>query len=724
LSTRSLKAQLNPEQWAAVSHGEGPQLVLAGAGSGKTRVITYRIAWLVTERGVDPGSIVAVTFTNKAASEMKERVEALLGSSSPSALSSFVGTFHRFCLALLRRHGGRVGLSPDFAIFDSGDQIQLVKKALKSEQLDPASFTPNSMLSGISAAKSRLLDPDRYESQAEGFFHQRLARVYRRYQGFLAEANAVDFDDMLSLGVRLLRENEEILGRFRRSLEVLLVDEFQDTNEAQMELVRTLVGPDGSLTAVGDEDQAIYRWRGADPGHILEFERSFPGAVVRKLERNYRSTRAILDGASALVSHNVRRRGKTLWTEAEDGEPIALYRGGDEEDEARWVARKVSRLKGEYGLGEMAVLVRTHAQTRALEEAFLAGEIPYSLVGGMRFYERAEIKDLIAYLRLLRNPRDGYSLERVLNQPPRGIGKGTRDLLGQRARELGVPLWDALAQDTFGGFSSRAARALEGFRDLIRGLTNLAGRVPLRELLEQLVRATGYEELCLKSEEGRARLENIQELISAAQVISGELDQDLQLTAFLDHISLVTDLDGWDNRQGVSLMTLHSAKGLEFPVVIIAGLEEGLLPHFNAQDSPDDVEEERRLLYVGMTRARKRLFLSCCRRRRVAGRFQDRNPSPFLDEIPSRSLEVETSLQWRQGGQGRAVYQFFGRQVPEDPVAEGSGVRKGSRVRHPTLGPGVVLETHGEGDDARLTVFFERAGKRKLVARYANLEPL
>ncbi len=763
--TLELERQLNPEQVAAVTHGEGPQLVLAGAGSGKTRVITYRIFWLIEEMGVDPGYIAAMTFTNKAAGEMRERVEDLLGI---HPLPTSVGTFHRYGLILLRRYGERVGLRRDFHILDAADQLGLVKEALAGEGLSETAFSPRSVLAQISSAKNRLIEPAAYEARAQNFFEKKVSALYRRYQGLLGQASGVDFDDLISLSVKLLSTDLELRERIRYRTRFLLVDEYQDTNHAQLRLIQELSSEDGNLTAVGDEDQGIYRWRGADLNNILDFEASFPNAVVRKLERNYRSTQTILDVSGALIAHNVNRRGKRLWTDTGAGPKAELYKASDEVDEAAWIIKTLQRLRGNFRLSDMAILVRTNAQTRAIEDELLEKEIPYSLVGGVRFYDRAEIKDLVAYLRVLRNPRDNFSLMRIINLPPRGIGKSTLELLHDRAVQLGQPLWDVLYLDDLGTLPARSATALRKFRDLIVGLQNTAGEMPLPALLDRLLEATAYTDLYKEDDpEDQARLENIQEFLSAAQEFteansynSGS-DQDL-LTSFLDHVALVTDLDTLQSEKGVSLMTLHSAKGLEFKAVVVAGLEDGLLPHFNSQGAREDVEEERRLLYVGMTRARERLFLSCCRRRRMAGRYQDQAESPFLAELPDQLLDVHASpdlfSRERYDQRTQSVYSFFGggpsraasapslpprtapssyqpsgygrsaptRQVVPEPesAAPRRTIRRGSRVRHPTLGNGVVLELEGDGDEARLTVFFEKSGKRKLLAKFANLEML
>ncbi len=733
-SELDLENQLNEQQLAAVTHGEGPQLILAGAGSGKTRVITYRVAWLVKEVGIDPRSIVAVTFTNKAAGEMRERVEKLL---AIYPLPTFVGTFHRFALGLLRKWGERISVSRGFSIFDRDDQIALVKKALAKENLAESSFPPRRMLAAIGAAKNRLLGPQAFEAEADGFFASRVARVYRHYQGMLVDSSALDFDDMLRLAVELLVKEPELQERLRSRIHYLLVDEFQDTNYAQMRLVSLLAGKSGNLTAVGDEDQGIYRWRGADLSNVLEFEKSFPNATIRKLERNYRSTQNILTAAGDLVAHNRNRRGKRLWTDAGAGDQIELYKARDEQDEANWVANTLQGLTADgRAWKEMGVLVRTNAQTRAFEEQFLKRQIPYELVGGTHFYARAEIKDLVAYLRVLRNPRDDLSLLRILNNPPRGIGKATLELLQGRADERSQSLWDALTGSELGSFPARGAKALAQFRDLIQGLQAEAEERPLPSLLDRLLEETGYARMYDKDDpEAYARLENIREFVTAAQEFTEERleagESDL-LTAFLDHAALVSDIDLWREAGGVSLMTLHSAKGLEFPVVMVTGLEEGVLPHFNAGGQTEDLEEERRLLYVGMTRAREQLFLSHCRRRRVAGYYQDQQESQFLAELPEGIVNVTRSPELFYDERSSGVASFFdrgrGTAAPSSRGPQSSqaypGLKKGRRVRHATLGEGVVLELDGDGLEGKLTVYFDRVGKRRLAAKYAKLEVL
>jgi DNA helicase-2/ATP-dependent DNA helicase PcrA len=738
-------AALNPEQLVAAQHGAGPQLVLAGAGSGKTRVITYRIAWLVQELGVDPYQITAVTFTNKAAGEMRSRVEDLV---QIYPLPAFVGTFHRFALRLLRTYGERLDLARDFTIFDVKDQRMLVKKALAAEGLEEGSFQPRAVLAAISSAKNKLLTPAQYEAMVNDFFRIRVAKVYRRYQKLMREAGGIDLDDMIMLSLKLLQDHDSLRERVLQRTLNLLVDEFQDTNHAQLSLIQELCDPAGNLTAVGDEDQGIYSWRGAELENILRFERFFPNAAIHKLERNYRSTQNILDASGAVVAHNRDRRGKSLWTEAGGGEKIRLYQSRDELDEARWLVRQLQRYEADYPLSEMAILVRTNAQTRTLEDELLRQKMPYTLVGGLRFYERAEIKDLIAYLRLLKNPRDNFSLSRILNRPPRGIGRGTQDSLLDLAAEHRMSMWEILLSEKLDGIPARGAKALLRFRDMAQGLIDEAAGLPLRPILANVLEATTYAAMYDKPDmESQSKLENIQEFLSAAQEFTenhafrGE-DDDL-LTSFLDHASLTSDLDSLSNGQGVSVMTLHSAKGLEFAVAAVSGLEEGLLPHFNSSASEESFEEERRLLYVGMTRAERHLLLTSCDRRRIAGRYQDQRPSPFLAEIPSTLLEVEESPEHYRHDQAGNVNSFFhrsGRQASSGgnssrrervlestreyhPEAAEGGLRKGLQVRHATLGKGVVLAIDGNGDDARLTVVFESVGRRKLIARYARLEP-
>jgi DNA helicase II / ATP-dependent DNA helicase PcrA len=751
------KNALNPEQLAAVEHGDGPLLVIAGAGSGKTRVITYRIAWLIHEKGVAPNAIVALTFTNKAAAEMRERLEELL---ARHPLETFVGTFHRFALRLLRTHAAKVGLPQDFAILDASDQLKIVKEALRAAYISEDNLRPQAVLGAISKAKNRLITPTVYERTADDFFSRQVAKVYVHYQANLRSKGAVDFDDMLLLSVELLRANERVRTRERERVRYLLVDEFQDTNQVQLALIHELIGDSGRLMVVGDEDQSIYRWRGAEIENILGFEKNFADAGTKKLERNYRSTQNILDASGAVVARNSLRRGKRLWTEAGAGEKILLFYGRDEQEEARFITNALVGVQNKVAANEMAVLLRTNAQTRAFEEEFMRRGLAYSLIAGVRFYERAEIKDLLAFLRLLRRPDDALSLSRVLNVPPRGIGRTTQEGLERLATQSGRGVWQTLQDERALDltFPARAANALRDFRNLIAGLRQEAEILPLPALLHLVLERTKYLQMLKPTDpEDQARRENLDELLTAAKEFTetrtfGQ-DDDV-LGAFLDHASLASDTDTLGG-PGITVMTLHAAKGLEFEVVAIAGLEEGLLPHFNAARVAEDIEEERRLFYVGMTRAKSRLIISSCRRRRVAGNWQDQEPSRFLDELPSAYLKTESSASLYgatpsfSDSRSNTVNSFFGRAQldnieavtpeveevrPEPPrfrqstnfgiETSGGAIKRGSRVRHQKLGLGKVMTIEGSGDDARLEIFFEGVGRRKMVAKFANLEVL
>ena len=701
---------------------------------------------------------------------MRERALDLVGGEG----NLFVGTFHRFCVRLLRRYGDRLKLRRDFAIVDAPDQLRLIKAALKEENLDDQAFRPRAVQGRISAAKNRLLSPKAFEDQAVDYFDRHVSGVFRRYQSELRRSGGVDFDDLIACTVRLLRDDEEVGDRVRGRFRHLLVDEFQDTNYAQLELIKSLwSGPDGSvsgLTAVGDEDQSIYGWRGAELENLLHFERHFPDAEVLKLERNYRSTQNILDASGAVIARNEERRGKRLWTDAGAGDPLALYYAYDQDDEARWVVETVGNLRRDgLDYGEMAILVRTNAQTRALEDQLLRSEIPYCLVAGVRFYERAEIKDLIAYLRVIANPRDNLSLLRILNQPRRGIGKRTEEFLTRRAGRMGHSLWDAIRIGPLQDLPAQSRRAVERFQRLIEALRAEADRQPLVDLVAGTLVAAGFEALYEKGDdEAQERLANLRELVSSARDFetaheleglpaavaaeSATADEDpptSPLADFLDYVALVSDTDGLAGDLGVALMTLHSAKGLEYPAVFVTGLEDGLLPHFFSGQAPRDIEEERRLLYVGMTRAERRLFLSACRRRMISGVFQDQDPSPFLLDVPEDLVDTKWSSGIYGGPRTAGVRSFFSAEPssgasgfrptsssrprpgrhrrPGRPASRstlGAGVRPGAHVRHATLGKGVVLQLEGEGDDAKLTVFFDKAGKRKLIRRYAPLEVL
>ena len=737
---------LNERQRQAVMATAGPLLVLAGAGSGKTRVITYRIAYLIDCEGVAPQNILAVTFTNKAADEMRQRVRALLG--RRGGPQPWISTFHSLCVRLLRRDGPAAGIRRDFTIYDEDDQAAVVKKVMKELGLEERVAPARGVLARISHAKNHGITPQQFYANSSDPRSEQVAVIYERYQQALRRANALDFDDLLLDGLRLLATSPETADKYTRRFRHVLVDEYQDTNRIQYELVWHLSRLHRNLCVVGDEDQSIYGWRGADLRNILEFEKDFPEARTIRLEQNYRSTKAILAGAGAVVAHNVARKGKTLWTENPQGEALGLYEAPDGENEALFVADQISRCLRESPEGRVAVLYRMNAQSRLLEEAMRRYALPYHIVGGFSFYERAEIRDLISYLKLARNPEDSLALLRIINTPPRSIGKGTTERLERYALENSLSLWNALEgalRDQV--LATRAHAAVSEFRRLGEDLVALAqAGAPVTDLLRAILDRTRY--LQILEEEGTpeafSRVENIQELLNAAQD-AGERGE--TLSDFLDHAALVTEADDYDERARVSLMTLHAAKGLEFPVVFIVGLEEGVFPHSRSMASQAALEEERRLCYVGMTRAQQRLILTRAdyRRRYGTESLDPSEPSRFLSEVPAELLE-------NMGGQRRRrrrvaysgevynslenIAQFFAaRGVPlplkSPPQAHGAevkpkpsapGFQLGQRVRHAKYGVGLILRREGQGDDAKVTVSFPGYGLRKLVEKYARLE--
>ena len=730
MSESPLLAGLNPQQREAVLAADGPVLILAGAGSGKTRVITHRLAYLILERGVPGDAILAVTFTNKAAGEMKARAEALLAG---RALQTWISTFHAFCVRLLRREAAAAGLKPGFLIYDTDDQLQTVREALRALDLSEKLHPPRRLLSRISARKNTGRDPE--EVEAGSFAESTFARVAERYRQSLAAAGALDFDDLLLRSVSLLQGDAAVRERWQHRFRYLLVDEYQDTNQAQYELVRLLAGPLGNVTVVGDEDQSIYSWRGAQISNILDFEHDFPGARVLRLEENYRSTQAILDAASALVAHNERRKGKTLRAVKPRGLPVSLYEAADEFDEATFVVQEIAARRG----SRAAVLFRMNAQSRLFEEALLQRRIPYVVVGGVGFYERREVKDVLAYMRLVVNPDDAVAFRRILNVPTRGIGARTVEEIERRAAERGVSPWEALDYVVDEAvLPARATQPLARFRELLNGLRDDALRLTIKGLLERILAGTGYSAMLAgdDTQESQDRLENLAELLSAAADYEAALESPT-LTGFLDRAALLTDADQVQGEAPVVLMTLHAAKGLEFGRVFLVGLEEGLVPHSRSLGSTESLEEERRLCYVGMTRAMEQLTLSWAQSRAVFGQRRLSERSRFLDEIPADSLRV-------QGGGGRGwrgeakprTSRFAidepewarpsgrpGRTAPAPlPSSSAAEFRPGLRVRHPLFGVGTVLRSEGAGLELKLTVSFAGVGAKKLVARYAGLE--
>ena len=720
-----LLAGLNLQQREAVLATEGPVLILAGAGSGKTRVITHRIAHLVLDKGVPSESILAVTFTNKAAGEMKARAEALLPG---QPLRTVLSTFHSFCVRVLRRDAEAAGLPRDFVIYDEDDQLAAVREALKALDLPEKLHAPRRVLSRISARKNAARSDAAEAETEDSVATATLARIAERYRQTLDAAGALDFDDLLLRAVALLDREPAVRDAYRRRFPYVLVDEYQDTNRAQYELVRHLAGPQGNITVVGDEDQSIYSWRGADIQNILDFETDFPGARVLRLEENYRSSQGILDAASALVAHNRRRKGKTLRAVKAAGEAVRLHQAADEYQEAAWVVGRIAALRDS---GRSAVLFRMNAQSRLFEEGLLRHGIPYEVVGGVGFYERREVKDLLSYLRLVLNPRDTIALRRVINVPARGIGDKTVEEITRVATARGLSPWEAVAAvEEESLLPGRATQPLRRFREMVTGLREDAARLGVKGLLTRTLEVTGYAAALAQepSQESQDRLENLAELLSAAADYEAR-DESPTLAGFLDRVSLLSDVDRSPGQAPILLMTFHSAKGLEFESTFLVGLEEGLVPHSRSASNPEALEEERRLVYVGMTRAMERLHLTWAQSRQVFGQRRLCEPSRFLSEIPRDRLEVtadaayEVPVRERRPGTWRPRPGAPARDPgPPAPGLPAHAMRPGVKVRHPLFGVGTVLRSEGEGDDLKLTVSFTGIGAKRLVARYAGLE--
>ncbi|HEX2048347.1 MAG TPA: DNA helicase PcrA, partial [Acidimicrobiales bacterium] len=723
-------------QQEAVTHPGGPLLIVVGAGSGKTRVLTSRVAWLIKDQGVSPFEILAITFTNKAADEMKGRVAALVG---PVARKMWVSTFHSACVRILRRDGHHLGYSSSFTIYDQADSERLTGYVIRDHNLDPKRFPPRQVHATISAAKNELVAVDAYADRARGPFEKRIAEVYRDYQRRLVDANAMDFDDLLVRTVELFRRQPDVLGHYQERFIHILVDEFQDTNRAQNEIVVELAARHRNICVVGDSDQSVYRFRGADIRNILEFEEKFPDATVVVLEQNYRSTSTILDAANAVIANNAMRRPKALWTEQVGGELIRRYFAEDEHEEAGWVAGEMQRLheSENYRWGEMAVFYRTNAQSRVLEEQLVRLKIPYRVVGGTRFYDRREVKDALAYLRAVVNPSDEVSVRRVVNVPKRGVGDTSLARLEAWATSRGRTFADALAKADEAGVSGRALTGVNQLVDLLDELRGLSEAGPSTVLEAVLVR-TGYvrELEADGSIEAQGRLENLAELVGVAREfedIAAAEGREATVAAFLESVSLVADADQIpDDGSSVVLMTLHTAKGLEFPAVFVIGLEDGVFPHLRSLGEPEELEEERRLCYVGITRARQRLYLSHAWSRSLFGSTQYNPPSRFLKEIPEHLTELVEGSRSR----GRSATGAWGRDRMVEaasrppsatrPVrttgAERLGIRVGDDVVHGKWGEGVVLEMIGSGDSAEVVVRFPSVGEKRLLLSWAPLK--
>jgi len=715
-------AALNPAQREAVEAIEGPVLILAGPGSGKTKVITHRVAYLIKSCGVSPNNIIAVTFTNKAAREMKERLEQLLGQ-AVEALT--LGTFHAICARILRREGKAIGLDSSFVIYDEADQLSLIKQALEELSLDPKQYAPRTLRSAIGGAKSRLINPEDYAQRVSSYFEEIVHRVYQLYQQLLNQGQAVDFDDLLMKTVQLFQHHPQILKRYQSKYVHVLVDEFQDTNVVQYMLMKNLAGKYRNLCVVGDPDQSIYSWRFADLRNILSFEKDYPEAKVVFLEQNYRSTKTILEVASDIISANLQRKPKTLWTENEDGASVTVIESYNAEEEAQSVVNEIERLIGQeqISLKDCAVMYRINAQSRALEETFLRYGVPYRLVGGTRFYLRREIKDIIAYLRLIHNTQDNISLVRIINVPVRGIGHRTLSQLQSWAKAHNFPLFDAIKQVSNEKIlPQRTSQTLAAFNTVIAELIAQSRELSLSALLDKILEHTRYKEYILNKEDGDDRWENIVELRSVAREYD-ELNPEEALAAFLEKVSLVSDIDELNEKaDAVTLITLHQAKGLEFPVVFIVGLEEGILPHRKSFDDPEDMEEERRLFYVGITRAKERLYLLRSYRRSLFGGSTANLPSRFLQDI-SPHLTSPKGL-WEDSSTPVVSPTFNqGSQSPPSPP-EALALRVGDHVCHSKFGFGIVMNCFHTRDDQELTVAFEEAGVKKLLASLAPLEKI
>ncbi|MDZ7779370.1 MAG: UvrD-helicase domain-containing protein [Gemmatimonadota bacterium] len=740
---------LNPEQLRATEHVEGPLLVLAGAGSGKTRVLTARICHLIHEHGVPADRVLAVTFTNKAAAEMRERIGGLLGR-EPSGM--WVGTFHALGARLLRRHGDRLGWDRTFSIFDADQSLRLVKSVQEAVGLDPKRWNPKAIRSEMSNAKNQLVDAARFAMDNEesfDLFARTVAKVYPEYQKTLEHQNAFDFDDLLMKPVQLFEQVPELLERYQERFQFILVDEYQDTNRAQYRFVELLAARHRNVMVVGDDDQSIYRWRGADIRNILDFEEGFPGAQVVRLERNYRSTQAILDAANQVISENVDRKGKTLTTERAGGEPITVSETLDERDEARWIVGDLEqriRDNSTWTYRSCAILYRTNAQARALEDAFRRAGVTYQVVGSVRFYERREIQDVLGYLRLISNPRDEVAFDRVVNYPRRGIGLTSLEHLRRWATANGATLLEAAERaDEVPEIRAAATGSLVRFAQLVREFSVRATQVGVGALLEELVeRLDLLRHLHDEGPEGEDRARNVAELIAGAvdfdagaetAVDLDDADRFTELDLYLQQVALVADVDRLDpDADTVTLMTLHNAKGLEFPLVYIAGMEEGLFPLGRAYDDPAALEEERRLFYVGITRAEDKLSLTWARQRRRAGDFTHNTRSSFVDAVPEHLVEERRSDRLRtrsrsDAGSGRATPRPSARSEAASESDPDLSLNQdlprftqGERVVHPTFGSGAVVEVTGFGRDLKVTVDFDDAGRKKLLARYASLE--
>lgn len=716
-----LLTRLNPVQREAVQHTEGPLLILAGAGSGKTRVLTYRIAYLIREKGVSPFNILAITFTNKAAREMQERIEGLIGHRESQNI--WVSTFHAACVRILRREMDHLGYDSSFAIYDTHDQGVVIKECLRELDMDEKRYNPQAVLSQISKAKNELIGAREFVLMADNYFSRKVGDIYELYEKKLRQNNAFDFDDLIMKTVMLFRQRPDILEAYQNRFRYILVDEYQDTNHAQYVLVNLLAEKNRNLCVVGDDDQSIYGWRGANIRNILDFEQDYPETRVIKLVQNYRSTKKILQAANEVIKHNWGRKEKQLWTENPEGELIHGFQAANEHEEALYIAQEIAKMQREEGRGyaSFAVLYRTNAQSRVLEETFLKLGIPYRVVGGVKFYERKEIKDIIAYLRLLANHHDTVSLKRIINVPKRGIGNATVEKLEQAAWDGGISIWEVLSNlDGMAVFNGGTVKKLQQFKFLIETFEQLSKELPLPRLVEELLGQTGYlaELQQENTPESMSRLENIKEFITVAAEFVNR-SQEPNLVAFLEEIALIADIDTYEEgEEAVTLMTLHSAKGLEFPVVFMPGMEETIFPHSRSMYEESELEEERRLCYVGITRAQEKLYLTSAESRTLYGSTTYNSISRFLQEIPQELFAGEAISAQRE----RASVAWGKSKMVKSQLSQEKGdFKPGDKIRHEKWGIGTVVSTLGSGEELELTAAFDNQGVKKLLVAYAPI---
>lgn len=747
---------LNDKQKEAVIETEGPCLVIAGAGSGKTKVLTHKIAYLIEEKNIKPWNILAITFTNKAANEMKERITNLIGE---VANDMWIGTFHSICVKILRKFIDRVGYNSDFVIFDTSDQKTLIKQCIRSLNLDDKIYTDRGVIAEISNSKNEMLTPMQYKLRTNNEIRkEKIAEIYEIYQRRLKENNALDFDDIINLTIQILTENQDVLEYYSEKFKYVLVDEYQDTNKAQFTLITLLSGRHGNITVVGDNDQGIYSFRGADITNILNFEKDFPGTKIIKLEQNYRSTKAILDAANAVIKHNEKKYEKNLWTEKEGGKRPEVAILDNEYEEANFIVEQINRLKREeyYKYSDFTVLYRTNAQSRSIEDIFRRENIPYKMIGGLKFYERKEIKDVIAYLRLIHNQADNLSLGRIINEPKRGIGQTSMEKIETIAETNGISMYEVIKHAEQYGLNKVFINSRE-FINTIEDLSSKKDEMLISELTKEVLNKTGYmKALELENTaQAESRIENLNEFLTVAMEFEEE-NAENSLAEFLESITLSSDIDGMEDKEdSVTLMTLHSAKGLEFPVVFLVGMEEGLFPSYRSIGEQRELEEERRLCYVGITRAKEYLFLTCAKQRTIFGSTSLNKISRFLEEIPKELLEgveklekphkLKENTEWTYGNNSNKkaisfviagsntnkpqpnfafrTAESFLNNINTKPIGVNlSKYKIGQTIYHKKFGEGIITEIAEEGDDLKIDISFEKVGHKRLMAKYANLE--